>query len=92
MMAITPNPEPPVVTRSSVGPATVLQRSGARPLTGCAPSQKKRKVCRCTGFEQFLVRQCRQIGGAWKLLGMLLYSVAATGGAAGEADAGQQDL
>src|SRR5271168_112827 len=48
MSAITPNPDPPVATRSSSGTAPVLHRSRARPLTGCAPSQKKRKVCRCT--------------------------------------------
>jgi len=46
MMAMMPKPEPPMATRSSAAPVPVLRRSGARPQTGCAPSQKNPKVCR----------------------------------------------
>jgi class 3 adenylate cyclase len=49
MIAISPNPVPPTATRSLLGSPVVFCRSRATsPLTGCAPSQKKRKVWRCT--------------------------------------------
>src|ERR1700755_3365441 len=48
MMANTPKPEPPTATLSSTTAARVVHLSGARPLTGCAPSQKKLNVWRCT--------------------------------------------
>src|SRR5262249_40602435 len=47
-MAMIPKPEPPMATLSSVALARRVHRSGARPLTGCAPSQKKLNVWRCT--------------------------------------------
>src|SRR5262245_33377124 len=47
-MAMMPKPEPPMATLSSAALARVVHRSGASPLTGCAPSQKKWKVWRCT--------------------------------------------
>ena len=46
--AITPKPEPPMVTGSSSLRSRVLRRSGARLVVGSAPSQKYRKVWRCT--------------------------------------------
>jgi hypothetical protein len=47
--AITANPDPPTVTHASTaGVLPDVRRSNARPLSGCAPSQKYRKSCRCT--------------------------------------------
>src|ERR1700674_3607861 len=63
MTAMTPNPEPPVVIRSSAGPAIVLQRSGAKPLTGCDASQKKPKVCLCTASSNSSSGNAARSGG-----------------------------
>src|ERR1700733_3995320 len=46
--AMTPKPEPPMVTGSSSLRSRVLSRSGARLVVGSALSQKNRKVRRCT--------------------------------------------
>src|ERR1700732_3236475 len=47
-LAMTAKPDPPVQTRSSLGSMASPVRSRARPQTGCAPSQKNRKVWRWT--------------------------------------------
>src|SRR5580692_7387004 len=48
MMASNANPVPPLAVLSSIAVSRPVRRSRARPLTGWPPSQKKRKVCRCT--------------------------------------------
>src|ERR1700685_1152837 len=80
MTAIPPNPDPPVATRSSSGTAPVLHRSRARPLTGCAPSQKKRKVCRCTASSNCSSGSAARSAGLERLAMLLTHCEVGRGG------------
>src|SRR5580700_6705456 len=70
MVASAPNPEAPQATGPSRSAAPRVRRSNARPLTGCAPSQKYRNVCRCTRSSSSLSASLRATERAPRVLGL----------------------